>query len=142
MNGTLEKFGYPHRLVLETEHWAALLRPQQATLGALVLGSKSDATAFADLPPEAFTELADVTRALETALRASFGYDRINYLMLMMVDPEVHFHVLPRYGEAQTFEGHRFEDAGWPGPPDLSPPEAIPEAVDGAILARIRQHIP
>ena len=48
-----------------------------------------------------------------------FGFERINYLMLMMVDPDVHFHVLPRYGSARTFAGVTFEDAGWPGPPRL-----------------------
>ena len=43
-----------------------------------------------------------------------------NYLMLMMVDPYVHFHVLPRYREPQEFRAVTFADKGWPGTPDLA----------------------
>lgn len=46
-------------------------------------------------------------------------YDRINWLMLMMVDPQVHFHVLPRYDGARSHGDLTVGDAGWPGPPDL-----------------------
>ena len=50
------------------------------------------------------------------------SYERINYLMLMMVDPNVHFHVIPRYSEARQWDGVEFPDAGWPGPPRSSTP--------------------
>ena len=53
MNATMQKFGYPGSLVKEHHHWCVLLRPQQVTLGSLVLAAKSDATAFSDLPPTA-----------------------------------------------------------------------------------------
>jgi len=118
-NGTLRKFGYPEGLIDETEHWAVLLRPQQSTLGALVLGAKSPATAFGELPATAFTEMHDVVQRIERTLGNVFHYQRINYLMLMMVDPHVHFHVLPRYAEPQRFAGETFQDFGWPGPPRL-----------------------
>jgi diadenosine tetraphosphate (Ap4A) HIT family hydrolase len=39
--------------------------------------------------------------------------------MLMMVDPTVHFHVIPRYSEPRDWGGLQFADAGWPGPPAL-----------------------
>ncbi len=39
--------------------------------------------------------------------------------MLMMVDPNVHFHVIPRYPAAAQWSGVAFADAGWPGPPQL-----------------------
>jgi diadenosine tetraphosphate (Ap4A) HIT family hydrolase len=41
--------------------------------------------------------------------------------MLMMVDPDVHFHVIPRYGADQEFDGLVYPDTGWPGPPVLAP---------------------
>jgi diadenosine tetraphosphate (Ap4A) HIT family hydrolase len=41
---------------------------------------------------------------------------KINYLMLMMVDPHVHFHVLPRYEGDRSHGGIEVVDAGWPGP--------------------------
>ena len=119
MNATIEKFGFPATLIAEFDHWVVLLRPAQPTLGALILAAKSDATAFGDLPAAAHAELASVTKALERALTGAVGYQRINYLMLMMVDPHVHFHVLPRYEGSRTHAGIDVPDAGWPGQSDL-----------------------
>ncbi len=124
MNPTIEKFGWPATLVHEFEHWLVLVRPAQPTLGSLVLAAKSDATAYGDLPREAFTEQADAIAAIEGELRAFTAYERINYLMLMMVDPNVHFHVIPRYSGARDWNGLEFADTGWPGPPQLG--SAIP----------------
>ena len=119
MNPTMEKFGYPETLLRELNHWVVLLRPAQVTLGSLVLAAKGDATAYSRLPSEAFTEQAEAIRAIETALAAFARYERINYLMLMMVDPQVHFHVIPRYSSARTWNSLEFPDSGWPGPPQL-----------------------
>jgi diadenosine tetraphosphate (Ap4A) HIT family hydrolase len=119
MNDTIAKFGYPATLVADYAHWVVLLRPAQPTLGALVLAAKSDATAFSDLPPAAFAELAAITAAIETALGQAVAYERINYLMLMMVDPHVHFHVIPRYDGTRTGAGIAIADAGWPKLPAL-----------------------
>jgi diadenosine tetraphosphate (Ap4A) HIT family hydrolase len=119
VNETIVKFGWPASLIAEFAHWVVLLRPAQPTLGSLVLAAKSDATAFGDLPAEAHAELKTVTGAIEAALRAAVGYQKINYLMLMMVDPHVHFHVLPRYEGERSGGGLTVRDAGWPGQPDL-----------------------
>jgi len=119
MNPTLEKFGYPTTLLKELDHWVILLRPAQVTLGSLVLAAKNDATAYSDLPREAFAEQADAIAMVERALASFVDYERINYLMLMMVDPNVHFHVIPRYSRARRWNGIDFPDAGWPGPPKL-----------------------
>ena len=128
IHATMTKFGYPETTVAEYPLWCVLLRPAQATLGALVLVSKSEAKAFGELDAAAFLELGRVVRDTETALKSFRSHDRINYLMLMMVDPHVHFHVLPRYSGDQTFEGATFVDAGWPGVPDLrQAPKLLPE---------------
>jgi diadenosine tetraphosphate (Ap4A) HIT family hydrolase len=119
MNPTVVKFGYPATLLKEFDHWLILVRPAQVTLGSLVLAAKSDATAYADLPRQAFAEQADAVAAIEQALTRFVAYERINYLMLMMVDPNVHFHVIPRYSEPRLWNGVEFPDAGWPGPPRL-----------------------
>lgn len=120
MNATLEKFGYPSSLIQAYEHWSVLLRPQQATLGSLILGSNSQAQAFGELDHAAGTELTSVINDLELSLTRCFNYDKINYLMLMMVDPHVHFHVIPRYQQNQQFDSIIVTDTGWPGPPDLT----------------------
>ncbi|MFO1375736.1 MAG: HIT family protein [Steroidobacteraceae bacterium] len=119
MNATMAKFGYPDTLIHEYDRWSVQLRPAQVTLGALVLVCREPATRFGQLSAAAFAELREAVAGAESALSRAFGFERINYLMLMMVDPDVHFHVLPRYGSARTFAGVTFEDAGWPGPPRL-----------------------
>lgn len=133
MNATIEKFGWPATLVHEFGHWVVLLRPAQPTLGSLVLAAKSDATAFGDLPAEAHAELKQVTGAIEAALTRLVGYARLNYLMLMMVDPHVHFHVIPRYEGAREWESREFVDVGWPKLPDLG--HAV--TLEGDDLARL-----
>ncbi|HVE00636.1 MAG TPA: HIT family protein [Sphingomicrobium sp.] len=120
MNPTIEKFGYPTTLIREYEHWLVLLRPEQVTLGSLVLAAKSDARAWGDLPSEAFAEQSEVIAAIERNLRDFVQYEKINYLMLMMVDPNVHFHVIPRYSQFRRWNGVDFPDSGWPGQPQLA----------------------
>ncbi|WP_022681290.1 HIT family protein [Sphingobium bisphenolivorans] len=119
MNETIERFGFPETLIADFEHWVVLLRPAQPTLGSLVLAAKSDATAFGDLPAAAHAELAVITKAIESGLAEAVQFQKINYLMLMMVDPHVHFHVVPRYEGSREHAGIALNDAGWPGQPDL-----------------------
>lgn len=119
MNTTIENFGFPASLVAQYEHWLVLARPAQPTLGSLVLAARSDATAFGDLPAEAHAELKTVTSQIEAALSRAVGHARLNYLMLMMVDPHVHFHVIPRYEGSREWQGREFVDCGWPKLPDL-----------------------
>ncbi|TMJ12038.1 MAG: HIT family protein [Alphaproteobacteria bacterium] len=131
MNETIRKFGYPATLVAEYEHWVVLLRPAQPTLGSLVLAAKSDATAFSGLGPDAVAGLHAAVSDIEGTLADAVGYTKINYLMLMMVDPNVHFHVLPRYEGERSACGVTVRDAGWPKAPALGEAvELSPEQVD------------
>lgn len=145
MNATLQKFGYPATLLREYGHWAVLLRPAQATLGALILGSLHEARALSALPAPAFAELATVTADIERALTAFRTYERINYLCLMMVDPHVHFHVLPRYSKAQAFAGETYPDPGWPGVPDMksavTPSESGRQQLLAALMDLLRRPV-
>jgi diadenosine tetraphosphate (Ap4A) HIT family hydrolase len=133
MNPTITKFGYPDTLLREYAHWVVLLRPAQVTLGSLVLAAKSDATALEALPPEAYAELQTVTAAIAQALSAAVQHQKINYLLLMMVDPNVHFHVLPRYEGERTACGLTIADTAWPGAPDLSQARKLDDAERDAL---------
>ena len=140
MNETMRKFGYPQSLVAEFEHWVVLLRPAQPTLGSLVLAAKSDATALSDLSAEAHAEMKRVSTAIETALRGFVDYAKINYLMLMMVDPHVHAHVIPRYEGSRMFEGTEFADAGWPKLPDLGSAVTLDDRQTASMVAALKPH--
>ncbi len=132
-NATAVKFGHPETLVRAYRHWQVLVRPQQVTLGALVLVCADPARAFSQISVRAFEELAQVTVDLDAALTKVFAPDKLNYLMLMMVDPDVHFHVLPRYAAPRAFAGRDMKDAFWPKPVDLTQPVAVEAQLTGAV---------
>ena len=138
MNETAEKFGYPESVLREFDHWAVLLRPVQVTLGSLVLVCREPVAHFGAISAEASTELTEAVASVESALRRAFSYDKINYLMLMMVDPDVHFHVLPRYEGERRFGEKEFSDAAWPGPPEITANLGLAEADRIALLEHLR----
>ena len=138
-NATIRKFGYPATLVAEFEHWLVLLRPAAPTLGALVLAARNEATAYGDLPIEAFAEQAKVVATIEAALALFVGHEKINYLMLMMVDPHVHFHVLPRYEGSRNFDAVDYPDAGWPGMPVLSGARELDALTSERMIEKLRE---
>ena len=134
INETIRKFGYPATLVRDYQNWVVLLRPAQVTAGSLIIAAKSDATAYGALPEAAFAEQAQVVAETEEMLSRCVNFEKINYLMLMMVDPHVHFHVFPRYRGDRSFAGRVMTDQGWPGPPDLkSASELDPPAIKLAV---------
>ncbi|WP_370690514.1 HIT family protein [Nitrosomonas sp.] len=137
LNATMRKFGAPQTIIRQYQYWSVMLRPAQATLGALVLAAHEPVEAFSQLSPESFTELHSITGQIESALTKAFQYDKINYLMLMMVDPDVHFHVIPRYAQPKPFAGMEFIDAGWPAMPNLGQVNTT----DAAINQRIMNHL-
>jgi len=137
-NSTEAKFGDPDTRIAQTDCWTVLLRPKQPTLGSLVLVCREPVQQFPALSSAAFLDLQYVTRHVEGMLRKVVGYERINYLMLMMVDPDVHFHVIPRYSDIRQHAGVGYPDAGWPGPPQLEP-SVVPDAQARArLLAQLR----
>lgn len=125
MNETINTFGYPETLIKEYEHWVMLLRPEQITVGTLVLVCKSDATHLGQLTEEEWAEFALVSKDAEELTRSAFGAEKFNYLALMMKDPNVHFHFIPRYPKPVAINGKDFVDPDWPlrtqfNPMDLS----------------------
>ncbi|MEM7642635.1 MAG: HIT family protein [Pseudomonadota bacterium] len=139
---TTTKFGHPETLVAETDHWRLLARPEQCTLGAMVLICREPVTAFSALSPAAFEDFGKMVGKIEPTLRNFVKYDRINYLMLMMVDPDVHFHVLPRYDGSRSLAGMDFPDAGWPAQPVLGQGPNPDAAVMQKIVNTLRDHWP
>jgi len=138
-NATIEKFGYPATLIRDYRHWVVLLRPAQPTLGSLVLAAKSEATAFGALPPQAHAELATITAEIEAALSGAVAFQKINYLMLMMVDPHVHFHVIPRYEGEREWGDLSVTDTGWPATPALGQAVALSAEQIGAMTAWLKE---
>jgi diadenosine tetraphosphate (Ap4A) HIT family hydrolase len=138
VNPTALKFGHPETLLAAWTHWAVLLRPAQVTLGSLVLVCSDPVQRFGAISPGAAAELREVAAAIERALGECLRFDRLNYLMLMMVDPDVHFHVIPRYAAARRYAGSEFADPFWPGPPDVTRSQPLSAATQARLLEDLR----
>lgn len=119
MNATLKKFGYPESLVKSYEYWNLLLRLDQITLGSLVLICKEPVHQYSLISIEAMSEQKQIMTEIEHVLKHRFDYTKINYQMLMMVDPEVHFHIVPRYENEVEFCELSYGDEFWPKPVDM-----------------------
>ena len=120
MNTTLKAFQYPKMLIKEYENWCLLIRKKQVTLGSLVLICKENATAFSDISKGSSEELYIIIKEIEKNLWELYKNEKINYLMLMMVDPNVHYHIIPRFSKSINTLGRKFKDYSWPYAPDLT----------------------
>lgn len=102
-------------IIKEFTHWVVLFRDKQVTIGSLIIMSKElEKTSLGAVSAEAWSEFAEVTAFVENTIKTAFGAEKFNYLALMMYDPEVHFHVIPRYSQPVQFLGKEFVDADWP----------------------------
>ena len=119
-----EKFDSDNLLVFKTDYWSVLVRKNQVTLGGLVLAANRNFISASDLQSAESDEFPKVVGRLEKMLNTAFGFDKINYLCLMMSDRHYHFHVIPRYETAKEFSGRVWIDNDWPGPPSLSAAES------------------
>ena len=115
-----QKFKIPAYTIRKFQHWTWSLRPLAATLGAGVLSANRYEPNFSGMSAEECAELAAVVKEIEGRLKTAFAYDKINYLMLMMNDPHVHMHVIPRYAGPREFAGTTWTDESWPKPPNAT----------------------
>jgi len=139
---TLDEFRNKFRVeelrVLANRSWSWSVRPGQPTLGAGILSLNRHAGKFAEVSAEEMQDLAPLVGTLENAVQAAFGHAIMNYLMLMMVDHHVHYHVIPRYESSRSFGGVEWVDNGWPALPVLADNQ---HADESGLLHRIRDQL-
>jgi diadenosine tetraphosphate (Ap4A) HIT family hydrolase len=119
MNATLQRFDYPGSLIKEYVHWVVMIRPGQVTMGCTLIAAKSACASLGDLAPAEAAELPQVIGDFEQAIRRIAPASKFNYLALMMVDPNPHFHAIPRYAAKLCVGEIDFDDGAFPNPPDL-----------------------
>ena len=102
-------------LIKEFDYWVVLFRDKQVTIGSVIIMSKElDKESLGSVSAEAWSEFGKVTGFVEETIKNAFGAEKFNYLALMMYDPEVHFHVIPRYSKPVYFCDKEFIDPDWP----------------------------
>jgi len=132
--GFRAKFRVDELLVARNEAWSWSVRPGQVTLGAGIVSLNRHAARFSAVTAAEMAALTEIVGSLEHALHGAFDYRAINYLMLMMVDHHVHFHVIPRYDGGRRFAGLDWFDRGWPAPPLLADAQQADRAELPALL--------
>ena len=77
MNSTIKKFGYSENLIKEYDYWVVLYRPQQVTIGSLVLICKENKFNLGNLSKSAYIEFKLVIQYVEKFLHKKLGADKI-----------------------------------------------------------------
>ena len=114
-----QKFNVEESELFSTNSWTWSLRPGQPTLGAGVLSLRRYALRLSDITGPEGQELAEIVGVIERTVQKCFDYQIMNYLMLMMVDHHVHYHVIPRYSSTKNFASKEWVDTGWPALPSM-----------------------
>ncbi len=113
--------------IIKAGEWVVSMRPQQPTIGSMVLSLNRPCERLSGLSKKEGADLAKAFRLIEEIFEKTFCPDKINYLGLMMVDDQAHFHVIPRYSKPVEIDGTLLIDNFWPGPPGLQPLELSDE---------------
>jgi diadenosine tetraphosphate (Ap4A) HIT family hydrolase len=131
-----EVFDEKDNLIKEYKHWKLLVNNRNKTLGNCVAIIKRHIEAFSDITTDEMLELTQLVKDAEGSLKKAFGYEKINWVMTMMKDMHLHFHILPRYSSTKHFAGLDWEDAGWPELPKKKEPvsKEVLQQVKEAIL--------
>ena len=123
----------PKALVARTEHWAVCLNRSQDLLGRcylLLLRPETDALA---LTPEELSAIWSLAGRVRGALTSLWEPDHFNFAFLMNVDPQVHFHVLPRYRIKREWVGGTFVDPTFGGHYNVAPDRLLEDDAFEAI---------
>jgi diadenosine tetraphosphate (Ap4A) HIT family hydrolase len=131
-----EKFRVDDLLVFRNDGWSVSIRPKAPTLGACVISANHHRESLGAISASESADLVDAVAWFEGRLREAFDASRFNYLALMMVDPLLHFHALPRYDSDRTFANMTWHDNAWPMPPDLNLDQS-----NGDILVHVRERL-
>ena len=108
------KFRLGELTVFETESWAVSVRPEQTTLGSLLISSRRPTAKFVSLSPQESLELPALIEITIRAIDYLFSPHVVNLLGLMLVDPRLHLHLIPRYSEVRQFGGRKWFDPDFP----------------------------
>lgn len=134
------KFEVNRFLIKEYKYWFWFLRKEQSTLGSCILLPKNEYSSLSELTESDLLELKPIITEIENRLFSLFKYSKINYLTLMMVDPIVHTHIIPRYEKPVKYEGEYYRDKNFPYVPDLKI-DLVEDSVKQNILVDLKNEI-
>lgn len=123
--------------------------PDQFYLGRCVIVLKRKCGALADLTKEEVIDFwENVVKKLEAAFKRSFGAVMFNWTCMMNdaykndpPDPQVHWHLRPRYDRVVEFEGETFTDPNFGHHYERHTERVISEDVRRKIIKKLQGNI-
>ena len=100
----------PEVLVHDFGPWALCLNRNQDLIGRCYLLLRRPCTDPLSITPQEQASLWACAAKSKAALTRLFAPDHWNFAFLMNVDPQVHFHLIPRYRNGRLFRGAEFAD--------------------------------
>ncbi len=134
-------------VILQTERWVAVLDRNQCYLGKSFITLRQHKETLSDLDEVDWTELHQVIRQIEWAVKAAFGADVCNWECLMNNavragrPTHVHWHLYPRYLGGTRFAGEEFPDPKWPRHLE-SGEHRVSEELFGKIVLAVQENLP
>jgi diadenosine tetraphosphate (Ap4A) HIT family hydrolase len=116
----INKFNLNELIVYQGTFWTWSLRTPHPTLGSSILFLNKPKNSLSEISDEENVEFLKIIKIIEFTLKLEFNYSKINYFCLMMFDPFVHFHIVPRYHTQYSYNNSFYIDDNYPKLPDLN----------------------
>jgi len=119
------------KLITGRKYWNIFLAPSQRYLGTCVIAIKRHCANLSELEDFEWMEFSKIVPEMEIVIKKLFNPTLFNWSCFKNAayrsdnpDPEVHWHLIPRYDSEVEFHGIKFED------PDFG---YIPQPITGEI---------
>jgi diadenosine tetraphosphate (Ap4A) HIT family hydrolase len=104
-------------IIAERDYWNIFLAPSQRYLGTCVIAIRRHRSNLSELEDVEWKEFSTIVREMEYILDEIFKPTLFNWSCFKnstyrgdKPDPEVHWHLIPRYDHEVEFQGIKFED--------------------------------
>jgi diadenosine tetraphosphate (Ap4A) HIT family hydrolase len=131
----------PETVIVAGELWMVAVNRNQNLIGKTMLVANRRVESITALYQDEWLDLHRQISRVTAALEQLFRPDQYNHAFLMNVDAQVHLHVVPRYREARTWNGHTFTDPHF-GQLFGTEQRPLPAADLAALATSIRAHLP
>lgn len=111
-NITIERYVTEKNLIKKYDKWLLALRPNQITCYSMMLFAVSNVEKISDLDSSTLNDLGVIFADIERRVSLISTPLKFNYYSLMLADPNVHFHIFPRFSSPEL-------DEYWPKMVDL-----------------------
>lgn len=135
--------------IFETPFWLIKInKDDQTYLGRSLVVLKRECDDLAKITTEELLDFRNVVKKYQNALIKSFGATMFNWSCLMNnayqntpPDPQVHWHIRPRYSKTIEFENESYEDKVFGHHYARNTERAVSEELKSKIIKKIQENL-